>query len=270
MNFKINILLFVLISTCTAVFSQQGWELGGWIGGSNYIGDLNTSYRINRTGLAAGAIGRYNFNNRLCLKAGLNYGNISASDADSDNAFEKARNLSFKSIIWDLHGQFEFNFFEYNHGSNDYFYTPYIFCGINSYYYNPRAQYQGTWYDLSPLGTEGQFAGDEAYSIAQGLVYGIGFKYDLTAVWSLNFEASFRRLYNDYLDDVSTVYPSSKDVLKQRGSIALALSDRSLEVGTEAIGTKGRQRGDSNRNDMYYFMSVGIVYYFGNLHCPKF
>jgi hypothetical protein len=270
MNFKIKNILFIFFCCSTSLFCQQGWELGGWIGGSNYIGDLNTTYRLNRTGLALGAIGRYNFNNRLCLKIGANYGTISAYDSDSDNAYEKSRNLSFKSTIWDFHGQFEFNFFPYNHGSNDYFYTPYIFAGFNTYYYNPRALYQGTWYDLRSLGTEGQFQGDESYSLAQGLVYGLGFKYDLNAVWSLNFEASFRRLYNDYLDDVSTVYPSPKDVLKQRGPIAVALSDRSLEVGTEAIGTKGRQRGDSNRNDMYYFMSVGIVYYFGNLHCPKF
>jgi Domain of unknown function (DUF6089) len=260
-----TILLFLIWNTS---FGQQGWELGGWIGGSNYWGDLNNNYRINRTGLAFGAIGRYNFNNRLCLKLGLNYGTVSGYDSDSKNTFEKTRNLSFKSNVFDVTGQFEFNFFPYNHGSNDEFYTPYIFGGITTYNYNPQAYYQGKWYNLREMGTEGQFYGDEYYSIAQALAYGVGFKIDLNSVWSMNFEASFRKLYNDYLDDVSSTYASRKDIEKLRGPVAVALADRSVEVVPDPIGTRGRQRGDSKSNDQYYFLSIGIVYYFGNLHCP--
>ena len=79
--------------------AQRGWEVGGWIGAANYFGDLNTDYDFSMPGLAGGGIARYNFNERICFKLSANYGKIAASDVNSDNPFEKARNLSFVSLL---------------------------------------------------------------------------------------------------------------------------------------------------------------------------
>ena len=38
------------------------------------------------------------------------------------------------------------------------------------------------------------------------------------------------RMFSDYLDDVSTVYPDKDDLLRQRGELAVRLSDRSIDV----------------------------------------
>ena len=257
------ILLFSL--TTISLNAQQGWELGGLLGVSHYYGDLNTSFNLKDPGIAAMAIGRYNFNNRLALRFGVNYGSVSADDANSENSFEKARNLNFKSNLLDGMAAFEFNFLPYIHGSKDQFYTPYLFAGFAVYSFNPTTEFNGETIELRDMGTEGQFRGEEYYSMQGALAYGGGLKIDLTPEWSINIEASARKLFNDYLDDVSGVYPDMEDLEALRGEIAVSLSDRSLD-GT--IGEIGRQRGNSRDNDTVLYLGVGLVYYFGDIRCP--
>ncbi|MCB0553559.1 MAG: hypothetical protein KDD02_08415 [Phaeodactylibacter sp.] len=261
------------MGTLFNAIAQKGWEAGGWLGATYYFGDLNTNYDLSTPGLAGGIITRYNFNNRLCLKMGANYGKVMADDARSDNAYERARNLSFESNILEGVFQFEFNFLPYNHGSKDEFFTPYVFAGFNVFHFNPKAEYQGELVELRPLGTEGQFKGEEYYSVNGGWVYGLGMKLDLSYELSLNFELSARSLFTDYLDDVSTVYPDKGDLRRSRGDLAVALSDRSIELpGVEdsQIGRKGTQRGNSNNNDSFVMLGVGLVYYFGDIECPDY
>ncbi len=252
-------------------YAQRGWEVGGSVGASHYFGDLNTNFQLKLPGLSAGVMGRRNFNERIGAKLGFNYANVAGDDALSRNDFEFKRNLNFKSTI--LEGVFllEFNFLPYLHGSRDNFYTPYLFGGANVFYFNPRTKYDGKTYDLRSYGTEGQFYGDEYYSIQGGLAYGAGFKIDLNYYWSLNFDVSMRRLYTDYLDDVSTNYPDMRDLEKIRGKVSVELSDRSLpDAEGIKLGQRNRQRGDSNNADGYGMFSVGLVYYFGDLKCPGY
>lgn len=269
---KLFILLF-LCSTTYIINAQKGWEAGGWAGVAHYFGDLNTNYAVSDPGLALGAFGRYNFNNRLCLKLGANFARVSADDFDSQNNFERSRNLHFRSNVIDGLAQFEFNFLPYNHGSRNEFFTPYLFAGASVFAFNPKAEYKDEWINLRELGTEGQFRGEEYYTIQGALVYGGGFKLSLSYEWSIEFELSSRYLFTDYLDDVSTTYPDMDELEGFRGEIAVALSDRSTELvpGTieQAIGDFGRQRGNSNNNDFYATFGVSIVYYFGGINCPN-
>ncbi len=263
--FTLGIILSV---SCTHLDAQKGYEVGGWLGVAHYFGDLNTTFSVNRPGLAAGLVGRYNFNTRTSVKLSGNYGRVSAYDSDSKNQFHLARNLSFRSDILELTGQFEFNFLPYIHGSADDFFTPYLFAGLGFFYFNPKAEIDNEWVLLQPLGTEGQSIGGEYNKGQISIVYGAGFKFDLSYTWSINIELSARAMFSDYLDDVSTVYPNSVELQSLRGDLAARLSDRSLEVYPEAIGEAGRQRGTSSTNDAYAFLSVGLVYYIGTLQCP--
>ncbi len=262
------VLLAGFVLTNQFAFAQmRGFELGAWGGISNYFGDLNTNWRVNRLHLAGGLGARYNFNDRLAMRLGFTYGQISAYDSDSKNEFELRRNLSFKSNIFDGTAQFEFNFMPYVHGHRDYFYTPYLFAGFSIFNFTPRTELDGEWYDLPKYGTESQFRGEE-YNTTQGaLAYGIGFKMDLSYRWSFNVELSARKVFTDYLDDVSGVYADVRDIRSQRGEIGAALADRSLEP---KIGEPGRQRGNGKSNDMYAFLTFGFMYYFGEIRCPEF
>ncbi|MDX1942811.1 MAG: DUF6089 family protein [Saprospiraceae bacterium] len=267
------ILLLFSLSLFSSINAQRGWEAGGWLGASYYFGDLNTNYDLSMPGLAGGIIGRFNFNNRICMKFSGNIGTIMGDDAISKNTFERARNLSFRSRIIEGAAQLEFNFLPYTHGSSEEFFTPYLFAGLNVFHFNPEAEYDGEWVELRPLGTEGQFKGEEYYSVNAGLAYGFGFKIDLSYEWSLNIEVGARTLFTDFVDDVSGFYPDNDDLRRSRGELAAALSDRSIlipGVNEGQIGEAGRQRGSTNLNDSYVLAGIGIVYYFGDLKCPSY
>ena len=269
-NFVV-VLSLLLISV--AVQAQRGWELGGWAGTAFYFGDLNTSFDLSRPGPALGMVARYNFNERICLKFSANGTQVGADDADSDNAFQRSRNLSFRSLVIDGSTQLEFNFLPYYHGSKDQFYTPYLLGGFSVFYFNPQTQFNDEWVALRPLGTEGQFRGEEYFTIQGAATIGAGFKIDLNYRWSVNIECSVRKLFTDFFDDVSGVYADKDDIESLRGETAVLLSDRSWEVQDivdQAIGEPGRQRGNSKDNDTYAFLGAGIVYYFGDIRCPPF
>ncbi len=266
-----NIILLItlgILITYSSVSAQKGWEAGAWLGASHYFGDLNTDNEINALGAAGGVFGRYNLNNRLALKLGANAGKISGSDENSENNFEIQRNLNFSSTIVDVATQFEFNFLPYDHGSKKNFFSPYLFAGFNVFYYNPQTEFEGQVYDLRPLGTEGQFIAEEYTTLDGGLVYGGGIKFSLNYIWSIEVELSSRRLFTDYLDDVSKTYPEYDDLEDLRGEIAVSLSDRSGELIDVPIGQTGRQRGNSKNNDYYAMLGVSLVYYFGSINCP--
>ncbi len=245
--------------------------MGGWIGVSHYFGDLNPEFDFPRPGPAGGLGLRYNFTNRTSFKAGGNFLVLEAHDSDSDDVFQQTRNLSFKSNVFELFGQFEFNFLPFIPGMRDNYFSPYLFGGLNLFHFNPRAELDGEWYGLRSMGTEGQRRGEE-YSLTQlGLVYGLGARWAINRNWSINAELTSRKLFTDYLDDVSTVYPNPDDLLRERGEIALRLSDRS--VGPDGmpvfINQPGRQRGDPSGNDFYVIVKVGLMYHLGDVICPS-
>jgi hypothetical protein len=263
---KVIFIYILLLFSATISIAQKGYETGGWLGTSVYHGDLNPNINFKSPGLAGGIIGRYNFNTRVCLKGSLNYGFVKGNDADSKNNFDRNRNLSFQSHLFDLSGAFEFNFLDYVHGSRTKYFTPYLLGGANLFYYNPTAELRGDRYSLRKLGTEGQASGKEYNPVSVGVIMGVGFKWDINYNYSINIELSTRLLFTDYLDDVSTVYPDKTLLLAKRGQTAVELSDRSLIDG---LGAANRQRGDSKGNDSYTFLGIGIVKYFGNIACPE-
>lgn len=256
---------FLLLGRVTQ--AQQGWEIGVLGGVANYFGDLNTSFNVAHPGASGTIVARYNFNNRISLRASAMLGQVYGDDTWSKNAFEKRRNLSFRSNITEGSLLGEFNFLPLTHGSNDEFFTPYLVAGLGVFGYNPETKYKGEWVELRNLGTEGQFLNNEYGTSAMNVVFGGGFKIDLTDKWSANLELAGRRTFTDYLDDVSGNYPDLRDVKRLRGSIAAELVDRS---GEPRIGSAGRQRGNGKSFDSYATLSIGIVYYFGDLKCPSF
>lgn len=254
------------LSIHSASAQMKGWEVGGWAGVSNYFGDLNTNWRLTDLHLSGGGGARYNFNDRLAMRFGLNYGKISAADADSKNIYEQRRNLSFSSILLEGGAQFEFNFLPYVHGHRDYYFTPYMSLGATGYYFNPVTEYEGQTVRLANLGTEGQFRGEEYNTVQGAISYGMGLRYDLSYRWSFNMEFSARKLFTDYIDDVSGNYADVRDIRGQRGELAAALADRSVEP---KIGLEGRQRGNGKNNDTFMLLNVGLMYYFGHIRCPQ-
>lgn len=242
--------------------SPKTSELGFFLGGSYYTGDLNPSGHLNRfTRPAVGVIYRMNFNPRFSAKAAGSYGIIEADDAYSLNEAHHNRNLSFKSKIMELAVEGEFNFLPYSTGAKkSSIITPYIFAGVAVYHFSPQGYYQGKWYNLQPIGTEGQgstFSGDKTYSLTQfSIPFGVGVKVNTAKRIGINFEWGLRKTFTDYIDDVSGKYVDPILLESEKGPVAAALSDKSLE----GVNNAGRQRGNSYTKDWYSFVGVILTF----------
>lgn len=272
---KYGLMIFFLAVSTLAIAQEEnkGWELGARAGISYYFGDLNTNFDITHPGIAFGGGARYNFNNRIAIGAMLNASRIYYRDSYSDNIFQQARNLSFRTDIAELEARVEFNFLEYIHGDFNYGSTPYLHAGFSVHYFVPTAEYQGERHALRPLGTEGQFPGNEYFWIKPAFNYGVGMKVDMSYRWSFQVDLSARVLFHDYIDDVSGTYPGEQELRSIRGTeldLSIALSDRSVETEEfPEIGQAGRQRGNGRNNDSFAYLTTGFYYYFGKLRCPK-
>lgn len=261
-----------------SVLSQES-EYGLWTGASVYFGDLNPNYSFKQTRYSGGLFYRYNINRRMAIRAGLSYINVAASDAklSTKQPFQTARNLSFESNIMELGVTYEINFLEPSKDKTKRYWTPYFFGGISAYHFNSFTRLGNERYRLEPLGTEGQkdpnnenAKGYNRYAVA--IPFGGGFKVEINHNWTVQLEFSSRKTFNDYLDDVSGVYPSEDQLgyFNEDFDVSKALYDRSPERGVDAIGYPGKQRGTSQDNDRFNYIGIGFTYTFRQNPCPKF
>ncbi|MGZ4116807.1 MAG: type IX secretion system protein PorG, partial [Bacteroidia bacterium] len=197
------ILTITLLSTFSVLAQHQKRivEVGVFLGGSYYIGDLNPTAHFNQfTKPAAGIVCRYNFNHRLAARANLLFGNIEGHDSFSNSPAAIQRNLSFKSPIDELSAQLEFNFFEYAIGNEKKKFSPYLFLGIAGFKFNPQGELNGDWVALQPLGTEGQGleggATKKKYKLIQmSIPFGVGAKANLSKNIGISFEWGMRKTF---------------------------------------------------------------------------
>lgn len=272
-----NILLLSCIAflATTNTTNAQYWEVSGMGGTTLYHGDLAPDFSMQSPGAAASFFVRRNVDPRVSLRFGASFGSISASDKNSSNEYNNARNLSFQSTIFEGSVGLEFNFLPFHHSSQNgrsrNQFTPYLVAGFGIFHHSPKAQYKESLYKLQPLGTEGQAIGEEYSLIQPALIIGGGLKIDINSEWGIVIEGATRILFFDYLDDVSGEYADPRLIASHRGSLASAaigLADRSGELG-QNLGRPGRQRGDSNTNDGYTMFTIGILYTMHQSNCPS-
>lgn len=251
-------------------------EFGFWAGTSVYIGDLNPTVSFKNARWASGAFYRYNFNNRMTVRAAMNYGFLDAADSRIKRApYLQQRNLNFKSHVAELAATFEINFFKYSliKSRDTKQWTPYVFIGGSMFYYNPYTRLDNVRYKLESVGTEGQKTanrptknkGYDQYAFA--IPYGLGVKVALNRNWAINVEASSRITFTDYIDDVSGNYAEPEDVnyFVNGVNVGPLLADRSVSN----IGIPGKQRGTSKDKDRFLFVGVGLTYTINTTKCPK-
>lgn len=263
------IALFFLLPTSSV--SAQYLEAGFNIGGANYLGDLAPSSLWTSVGdvnLSGGVMVRINWVDWVTFRAGYQYGSIEASDANAKNAeSRRKRNLSFRSVLHELHLTTEINIFGYRPYKSGRGFAPFLFAGISAFKFNPQAEWNGQWYDLQPLGTEGQGLAQAParYKRVQlAIPAGIGFKFALSPSLNLGLEVGMRKTFTDYLDDVSTNYPDlALLATSPQGEIATALSWRGGEIDPEATApAAGAVRGDPDDLDWYIFSGLSLSYNF--------
>lgn len=232
-------------------------EIGLLAGTSYYLGEI-VPYRHFGTELklAGGISFRNNFDKRWTLKASLLYGHVEAYDSKSDIAWNINRNLHFRNQFIESSLQVELNYFQYQIGSEDWI-SPYLFMGLAYTNMRPQANYNGVWYELQPLGTEGQGTeeGEAKYSNnIMAMPLGVGVKMNIYAIFGFSLEWGVRRTFTDYFDDISGNYIDPEYLRDMNGVPAATLADQSLQPVLPDGTNVGVQRGDPGRKDLYFFV----------------
>ena len=252
--------LLLLIFCLPLVAASQNFHFSPRIGVMGYTGDLKdkvVSLSQLKPMFSLGA--RLDLTEHITARSYFTYGSLTSTDKKG-NAFMKTRNLDFqtKIIDWELGAQYNILNLNYH------WWTPYVFAGVGLYKFNPyTTDAAGDKYFLKPLSTEGQgfAAGVPNYSLTQfNIPLGFGVDYLLGEDHRIGLEFSYRKLFNDYLDDVSGRYVAEADLQKAKGPKAVELAYRGDEVSPNPYPAGGTIRGNSQKNDGYYY--VGFTYTF--------
>lgn len=272
----------------SARWKQSRYEIIYGVGATNFLGELGGADQIGTNFVRdfeismtrpLGSIGlRYKLIERASATAKFSYGILRGDDKTTEQIHRMNRNLHFRSPIMELSIRGEFEFLKEREGHR---YTlrkvrglkgikinSYLFAGIGGFYFNPKAKYDGKWYALQPLCTEGQgiVPTRKKYSRIQVSVpLGLGFKYGLDRKWSIGAEFGLRKTFTDYIDDVSSTYIDKEILRAAKGDVAAYLSDPSFGYNEGTVGEPGwtaanQQRGDSFDKDSYMFLEITLTY----------
>ena len=293
-QFHRNTFIFASLLVSFYTFSQRNdWtrerhEVICGFGVSNFLGELGGKDRLGTdyspadlemslTRPAAMVGYRYRLERNWAVRGEFNFLRVWGDDKLTKEPFRNNRNLYFRSNIYEISANIEYAFV-YDKKGNRYhikhtfkrraksanFYS-YVFTGISTFFFNPKAKFQGSWTALQPLGTEGQGLkpGTKKYSrISIGIPLGFGVKLKINDQWNVGMEANYRVTFTDYIDDVSTTYYDNYALLASNGPASAQLADPNLgnfpiQLDENGKTKAGNQRGDSKQNDS--FMSINVT-----------
>ena len=261
---------FLVITCCffSLVSSSQRVHVGVFGGFAAYNGDLTEKIFPKKvTNGAIGITANYEIVDQIMLRAGFTYSVVGGADRFSDKDYAVARNLSFETSIMEfsLLGEYYLlNLYERK-------YSPYLFAGLAVFHFDPYTYNESNQkVFLKPLSTEGQgisgYPDSKPYGLTQfALPAGIGIKFAITDAFRIGIEGGMRKLFTDYLDDVSSNYIDAADLLAAKGQLAVDMSYRGDEVptGSPLYPAKGAQRGSAKKKDTYYFAGLHLTYKLG-------
>ena len=208
---------------CTA----QIYEIGVFVGGSNFIGDGGATTFVSPEKMAIGGLLRWNRSPRHSYRASLLYTTLSADDRRSSDPRRKQRGYFFNAKALELSLGMEFTFLDFDLHSEKFNFSPYLYTGIsmlihsNFYYYNNELVIGG------------------GRSSAFGIPIGVGAKITITKDIILSFEITPRYTFSDEID----------------GSVP------------DSVELDNLKFGNLNNNDWYVFSGFTLTYTFGKNPC---
>jgi len=182
--------LFIAIVFITMTSKAQINEVGLFVGGSNYIGDIGSEYYINPNNFMGGVIYKWNMNPRLAFRGTFTYAQLSADDANATNKARFDRGMRFTNSLKELAVGVEFNYFEYNLDDYRKTQTPYLLIEFAAFNYNVvRSE--------TPAGSR-QYNYESKTSYA--IPFGIGYKTKLVNDFAIALEIRARYTFEDDID----------------------------------------------------------------------
>ncbi|UOX35432.1 DUF6089 family protein [Flavobacterium sediminilitoris] len=130
-----NFIYIFLLFSSLAINAQIN-ELGVFVSGSNYIGDVGPTDYISPNKPAFGIIYKWNRSPRHSWRFSYIHGELGSNDLDSDVPGRNLRGNDFENNVDEFSIGLEFNFFDFDLHQLDWAMTPYVSTGINYFIYN--------------------------------------------------------------------------------------------------------------------------------------
>ncbi len=255
-------------------FSQdpdRSWRLGLFAGIINYQGDLQpSSFDFERSHIKLSTWVRKNLTNKISLRAGIGQGTLAAADKYNRD-YLQPRNLSFKTKIQEAFVSLDFTLFDLT----KYKISPFASGDIIMFHFDPFSyDEKGNKIHLQPLSTEGQGLADypdrKVYKLTQmALGFGGGLRFAVNDNITLSIDASQRKTFTDYIDDVSKSFVDQGKLLAAKGKKAVDMAYRGDEVfNRPPYPNDGEQRGTPTEMDWYYHIGLSAEIKFSAIQNP--
>ena len=220
----------LLIVTTSFLGHSQTYEVGVILGGANLIGDVGSTTYLSPNTFAYGVIGKWNRSSRHAFRFSIMSAELNGDDSDSHESRRQERGYTFNNSITELSAGLEFTFWEFNMYSGRRVSTPYLFTGLNYFFY--KASY------IRP--SEKKFIDYEG-ARSLSIPMAIGYKVMFATNFVLAIEIGARYSFTDDLD----------------GSDPIGNLEDQEEL----------KFGNLNNNDWYIFTAININFTFGRKPC---
>ena len=221
----------LLIVFTTFLGYSQTYEVGAILGGANLIGDVGNTTYISPNTAAFGVIGKWNRSSRHAFRFSIISAQLKGDDVDSHESRREERGYTFNNTITELSAGLEFTFWEFNMYGGRRVSTPYLFTGINYFFYDKA------WIRPS-TGEFFKYEGGQSFAIPMA----IGFKVMIAPQFVMGVETGARYTFVDDIDGSNTTSDGAQN------------SDE-------------LKFGNINNNDWYIFTTVYINFTFGRRPC---
>ena len=182
-RFLLNIIGFLF---CITSFGQIH-EIGVFVGGSNYIGDVGKTDYFAPDDLAIGVLYKWNRSTRHSWRFSYTQTSITAKDVESNAPNRNLRGFEIKNNIKELSAGLEFNFLDFDLHQADFVFSPYVYTGLSTFIYN----------ETYVINKESEIDYQD-YSFA--IPMGVGVKAKVTEHLVLGLETGARYTFTDNLD----------------------------------------------------------------------
>ena len=222
-------LILILFSVCFAQSSQsQIYEVGFFLGSSNFIGDVGSTSYIAPNGAAFGGVVKWNRSPRHSFRLTAIYTQLKGLDSDSSDPRRIERGYEFENGLFEVSAGMEFTFFDWNLHMEEHKATPYLYTGVSA------ANHDNFFFD-----SNGTLTSENTSSWAFGIPMVLGFKTTTADNLILAVEVGARYTFSDEID----------------GSVP------------DADFREQFSFGNTNSNDWYVFTGITLTYTFGQKPC---
>ncbi len=219
--------LIIGLLTLHSSYSQIN-EIGIFVGGSNFIGDVGATDFISPNQVAFGGLYKWNRSARHSYRISAIFSELKGTDIDSEDPRRQIRGYEFNNSIMEISAGMEFTFLNFNLHNRKPVATPYLYSGISF------TRFENNFFD-----TTGRLISQNDSSWTFGIPMVLGFKTRFIGNLILGAEVGARYTFTDALD----------------GSVPKSDTLDSFRFG------------NINNNDWYVFSGITLTYTFGKNPC---